>query len=90
VGIEQKPHSWPFPILQLLLSHDVKIGRDPNPSLRPTGHTRLALQKRNKPYQRLAIAGDHDILAGKRSFDQAGERTLRLMHIYDFGHRQQL
>src|SRR4051794_4538306 len=72
VCIGQQPHSRPFPIFKLLLGHGIEIGRDPDTSLRSTRHARLALQKGNKPNQRLTIAGDHDILAGKRSFDHAG------------------
>jgi hypothetical protein len=37
--------------------------------------------------QRLAIAGDHNLFPGKRAFDQARERGLRLMHVDDLGHR---
>jgi hypothetical protein len=89
VRVEQKAHSMPFPILEFLLAHRVEIGRDPNSSLRSTGHTRLAVfRKGDEPHEWLTITGDHDILACERSFYETRKRALCLMHVYDFGHQR--
>ena len=86
--IEQKTHSGALPMLKFLFTHGIEIWRDPYPSLRPTGNARLAFcANRNETNKRLAIAGYHDILACKCSFDEARKRAFRLVHVYEFGHR---
>ena len=80
----------PFiPQIQLLVAHRLETIRgDPDLARVSAGHAWLSLLGYwNQPDERLTVAGDHDVLTCKGAFDEARKRTLCLVHVYDFGHR---
>src|SRR5271169_1496532 len=91
MAVDKKPHLMVsfLPQIQLLVAHRLgTIRGDPDLALVSAGHAWLLLFGYwNQPDERLTIAGDHDVLTGKRAFDEARKRALCLVHVYDFGHR---
>jgi len=43
----------------------------------------------DEPHKRHAISPDYNVLPGERALDEAGQCGLRLVHVYDLGHRSQ-